>query len=74
MRVGTDEQVREFRRVAGEVFGKDYTFTADELARGLAAGSTHHLGYIAYAGDEPGGRRPALHAPGQPAFGGLYGG
>jgi hypothetical protein len=48
-RVSTPEHVAAFRRVAGV----DYAFTAAQLAEGLRTGSTQHLGYLAYAGDEP---------------------
>jgi hypothetical protein len=48
-RVSTPGDVAAFRRVAGE----DNAFTAAQLAEGLRTGPTQHLGYLAYAGDEP---------------------
>jgi hypothetical protein len=63
----------EERDVAHRIFGKDYSFTADELAAALATGSTQHRAYIACAGDEPVsiGR---LYTHPDSAFGALYGG
>ncbi|MGD0770049.1 MAG: GNAT family N-acetyltransferase [Tepidisphaeraceae bacterium] len=72
-RIARPDQIEHYRRVAEEVLGKKYGFTCDKLAVGLARGSTHHLGYVAYAGDEPAaiGR---LYTHPLSAFGGLYGG
>jgi hypothetical protein len=72
-RVEHPEQVDAFRRVAEAVFGKDYGFTAGQLAEAIRIGSTQHRGYVAYAGDEPVsvGR---LYTHPHSAFGGLYGG
>jgi hypothetical protein len=67
------EQVETFRRVASEVFGKDYRLTATELARAIQNGSTQHRGYIAYIGDDPAGVGRLYTHP-RSAFGGLYGG
>jgi len=72
-RVDNLEQVENFRRVASEVFGKDYQLTATELAQGIKNGSTQHCGYIAYVGDDPAGVGRLYTHP-QSAFGGLYGG
>ncbi len=71
--VTTSAQLELFRAAAEGIFGKDYALTAGELARGLAAGSTDHLGYIACEGGEAVsiGR---LYTHAQSAFGGLYGG
>src|SRR5262245_7923623 len=73
VRVDRVDQVAVYRRVAEEIFGKDYAFTADELAAALASGSTEHRGYLAFAGAEPAsiGR---LYTHRQSAFGALYGG
>jgi hypothetical protein len=73
IRIDREEQLRESRRVAEEVFGKDYSFTFAELADELRARSTHHRGYIAYIDDEPAsiGR---LYTQTESWFGGLYGG
>jgi len=67
------EQIEDFRGVAEEVLGKDYSFTSGQLADALARCSTQHLGYVAYAGAEPVaiGR---LYTHPLSAFGGLYGG
>ncbi|HEX8912163.1 MAG TPA: GNAT family N-acetyltransferase [Humisphaera sp.] len=72
-RVDRLDQVEVYKRVAGEVFGKDYAFTATQLAEAIAAGSTQHRGYVASASGTPAGvARLYLHPAS--AFGGLYGG
>jgi len=73
MRIDRPERIGDFRRVAEEIFQKDYSFTVAELARALRAGSTHHRGYIACSGGEPAsiGR---LYTHPNSWFGGLYGG
>ncbi|AIE84741.1 acetyltransferase [Fimbriimonas ginsengisoli Gsoil 348] len=71
VRVATTDQVEEFRGVAEAVFEKDYSRTCGELAAGL--GSTNHLGYIAYDGDQPVGIGRLYTMP-DSRFGGLYGG
>jgi hypothetical protein len=83
VRIDRPERIADFRRVAEEVFGKDYGLTAGHLAAALAAGSTQHLGYVAYAGGNDDAPGPAA---GEPAgigrlythprshFAGLYGG
>lgn len=88
VRIDRPAQVADFRRVAEEVFGKDYGLTAGHLIAALAAGSTQHLGYVAYADGHataPGTAAPGT-AAGEPAgigrlythprshFAGLYGG
>lgn len=73
VRVERPDQVDVYRRVAERVFGKDYAFTADELAAAVASGSTQHRGYIAYALDEPVSIGRLYTHPGS-AFGALYGG
>ncbi|HZL38034.1 MAG TPA: GNAT family N-acetyltransferase [Tepidisphaeraceae bacterium] len=73
VRVDSPEQVAVYRRVAEQVFGKDYDFTARELADDIRGGLMQHRGYIAYADDRPVsiGR---LYTHPQSQFGGLYGG
>ncbi|HEX4793913.1 MAG TPA: hypothetical protein VH370_08985 [Humisphaera sp.] len=73
IRAENPEQVDLFARGASDVFGKDFTFTANELRAAIAAGSTQHLGYVALDGQAPVsvGR---LYANTQSIFGGLYGG
>lgn len=72
-RVDQPEEIGSFRELAEAIFAKDYTYTATELAAALAAGSTQHRGYVAYAGDIPVsiGR---LYTHPQSWFAGLYGG
>lgn len=72
-RIKLPAQVADYRAVAEVVFGKDYAFTSGELLKSLAAGSTDHLGYIAYDGQQPVsiGR---LYTHAESRFGGLYGG
>lgn len=73
VRVETPEQVEVFRRIAAEAFGKVYSDTAVALLEGIDSGSTEHLGYIGYVGDEPAGvGRLYTHPDSQ--FAGLYGG
>jgi hypothetical protein len=72
-RITTLEQVEDYRLVAEESLGKDYSYTCDELASAIKSGSTQHLGYVAYDGPEPVsiGR---LYTHPLSVFGGLYGG
>jgi hypothetical protein len=67
--------IADYRRVAEAAFGKDYSFTTNQLLDALRAGSTRHRGYVAYAPDDG---SPAsigrLHTHPASAFGGLYGG
>jgi hypothetical protein len=72
-KVTTLEQVNDYRLVAEESLGKDYSYTCDELAAAIKSGSTQHLGYVAYDGREPVsiGR---LYTHPLSMFGGLYGG
>ena len=72
-RIQRPEQIEEYRRVSDDVFGDDCSFICGELAAALTHGSNQHIGYIAYAGDEPAaiGR---LYTHPLSFFGGLYGG
>ena len=74
-RIEQARQIDDFRRVAEAVFGKDYSFTCDELAAALRAGSTEHRGYVAYASPagEPVSVGRLYTSPGS-LFAGLYGG
>jgi hypothetical protein len=73
VRIEREDQIPHFRRVAEEVFGKEYGFTSSELAEALKRGATDHVGYIAYDGEQPVsiGR---LYTHPQSWFAGLYGG
>ena len=52
VRRGDDADViADFRRVAEAAFGKDYSFTTNQLLDALRAGSTQHRCYVAYAPD-----------------------
>jgi hypothetical protein len=73
-RVARAEQVAAYRRVAEAVFGKDYGMTAGQLADAIAAGSTQHLGFVAYAADGEPASVGRLYTHPASAFGGLYGG
>lgn len=72
-RITTLDQVEDYRLVAEEAFGKDYSYTCDELTSAIKTGSTQHLGYVAYDGTQPVsiGR---LYTHPLSVFGGLYGG
>lgn len=72
-RITTLEQIEDYRLVAEEALGKEYSFTCNELATAIKNGSTQHLGYVAYDGPEPVsiGR---LYTHPLSMFGGLYGG
>lgn len=72
-RIKKPEQLEDYRLVAEEALGKDYSLTCRELSAALARGSAQHLGYIAYSGAEPVsiGR---LYTHPLSVFGGLYGG
>ena len=63
----------DYRIVAEEVFNKKYDFTINQLSEAIATSSTEHVGYVAYAGDEPVtiGR---LYTHPQSQFAGCYGG
>lgn len=65
--------VSEFKRIAGAVFEKDFSFTAGQLADALRAGSAQHRGYVGYVDGEAAavGR---LYTHPDSVFGGLYGG
>lgn len=62
-----------FQRTAEAIFGKSYGFTTEQLRAVLRAGSTDHLAYLAFAGNEVAsiGR---LYTHPESHFGGLYGG
>jgi hypothetical protein len=74
-RIVDEQMLADFRQVAGTVFGKDYSFTTNELRDALREGSTEHRGYVAYAGAHG---APAavgrLYTHPQSQVGGLYGG
>jgi hypothetical protein len=72
-RIERESQIADFRRVAEEVFRRDYSFTSNELAEALRNRSTQHRGYIAYEADQPVsiGR---LYTHPNSLFGGLFGG
>jgi hypothetical protein len=76
-RVTTLEQVNLYRQTAELIFHKNYAYTANELSRGIATGSTEHIGYLAFdstmATPVPVsiGR---LYTHANSLFGGLYGG
>jgi hypothetical protein len=73
VRVERLDHVELFKAAAEEIFGKDYGFTAGQLADAIRAGSTQHVGYVAFCGGAPAaiGR---LYTHPHSAFGGLYGG
>jgi len=73
-RVDTLEQVAVFKRVAEQVFGKDYSFTADQLSRAIASGSTQHRAYVVYAADGMPAGIGRLYTHPSSHFAGLYGG
>jgi hypothetical protein len=72
IRVTRPEQLRLFESVAAQGLGEGHARVAAALLRQMEAGSTDHLGYVAFDGDVPAaiGR---LHTRGASAFGGLYG-
>jgi len=72
--VDRPELVDVFRRTAESAFGRDYGPTAGQLAAALAAGSTQHRGYVAYAGDGAPAAVGRLYTHPRSAFAGLYGG
>lgn len=73
-RVQTPEDVATFRSIAEAIFRKDYAFTAGQLRDAIAAGSTEHRGYIAYAADGAPAGIGRLYTHDRSLFGGLYGG
>ena len=72
-RIETLADVAIYQRVAEEAFGKNYSFTANELAEGLRNHSIEHQGYIAYYDDNP-VSIARLYTHPQSEFAGLYGG
>ena len=74
VRVDRLEQVSAYRAVAEAVVGKDYAFTAGQLAEAIRAGSTQHRGYIALAPDGTPAAVGRLYTHPDSAFAGLYGG
>jgi len=73
VRIDRPSLLPDYRAVAEEVFGKNYDFTIAQLADAIAAGSSEHVGYVAYADDVPAsvGR---LYTHPQSQFAGCYGG
>jgi hypothetical protein len=73
LRVTRAEHVRLFESVALQGGGAGRAHIAAALTRGIEAGSTDHVGYVAFDADVPAsiGR---LHTKAASAFGGLYGG
>ena len=76
IRIDRIDQIADFRRVSeedSEQPDEQDDLIASELAAAVAAGSTQHRGYVAYAGPEPVsvGR---LHTHPDSLFAGLYGG
>lgn len=73
VRVDRVDLILDFRRVAEAVFQKNYEYTSNQLAAGIATGSKQHCGYVAYSGLEPVsiGR---LYTHPRSQFGGLFGG
>jgi hypothetical protein len=75
VRRGDDvETIADYRRVAEAALGKDYSFTTSQLLDALRAGSTQHLGYVAFAPDGRPVSIGRLYTHPASAFGGLYGG
>ena len=74
MRLDRIDQVDTYRRVAEAVFGKDFAFTAGQLADAIRAGSTQHRGYVAFAADGTPAAVGRLYTHPASAFAGLYGG
>ena len=72
-RLARIEQLVDFRAVLVDVFGEANDSTIAALAHALASGSSEHLGYVAYADDEP-ASAGRLYTHPESAFGGLYGG
>jgi hypothetical protein len=71
--VRTLEQLAAFARVAEQIFCSDQTPVTRELAARLAEGSTEHIAYLGYEGDEVASVARLYTHPAS-AFGGLYGG
>lgn len=72
-RITSLAEIEDYRFVAEESLGKEYSYISNELASAIKNGSTQHLGYVAYDGQEPVsiGR---LYTHPLSVFGGLYGG
>jgi len=72
-RIDRVTQIEDFRRVAEQVFNKNYAFTASELADAIRSQSNDHRGYIAYK-DGQAASIGRLYTHPDSVFGGLYGG
>jgi predicted N-acetyltransferase YhbS len=73
IRVRTPDDVETYRRITDQVFTQGTDRFASELAKHIQAGSTQHLGHIAFDGDTP-ASTGRLYTHPRSAFGGLYGG
>jgi GNAT superfamily N-acetyltransferase len=71
-RIERPEQIAIYRRLAETITGKDYSFTADDLAEALRQGSAEHGGYLAWSEQEP-VSIARLYTHPQSHFAGLYG-
>lgn len=73
VRVDRLEQIDVYRRLAEEIFEKDYQLTAGQLTDAIKAGSIQHRGYIALDAETAVSIGRLYTHPGS-AFAGLYGG
>jgi hypothetical protein len=71
--VRTRDELAAFTRAAEQIFGTDQTPVTRELEARLAEGSTEHIAYLGYDGDEV-ASVARLYTHPSSAFGGLYGG
>jgi len=73
-RIDRLDQIPLFHQVAGQVFEKDYSFTADELSAAVRAKSLEHRGYIAFDDANQPVSIGRLYTHPDSVFAGLYGG
>jgi predicted N-acetyltransferase YhbS len=72
-RIEREEDLRDFRLVAEEAFGKDYSPTTNALADAIRKGEKGHAAYVAYLGGEPASVGRLYTTPAS-RIAGLYGG
>ena len=71
--IDTEARLVDFRSVAEEAFGKDYSLTTGQLAEALRTGAKGHDAYVVYVDGEP-AAAGRLYTHPRSAFAGLSGG
>ena len=72
-RIEREEDLRDFRLLAEEAFGKDYSPTTNSLAEAIRKGEDGHVAYVAYLDGQPASAGRLYTSPNS-QFAGCYGG